>query len=66
MEQELVAIEKGLWTNDAPLDRDSLIRDALLVFPETGVITRDRPSGDPQENERGADGPKSGLTMSVA
>ena len=54
MEQELVAIEKGLWTNDAPLYRDSLIRDALLVFPETGVITRDAAvEAIREENDKG-------------
>jgi hypothetical protein len=37
----LLNIERGLWTNDAVFYRDHLTEDCLLVFPETGVITRD-------------------------
>lgn len=38
---ELLAVERGLWTNDPDLYRDSLVPEAMLVFPETGVISRD-------------------------
>jgi hypothetical protein len=36
----LLEIEKQLWKNDAELYEHHLIEEALLVFPETGVITR--------------------------
>jgi hypothetical protein len=39
--QELIAIERKLWTNDAGYYRAALAEDALLVFPETGVIDRE-------------------------
>ena len=35
----LLDIERKLWTNDAPLYRDTLLHDAILIFPETDVIT---------------------------
>ena len=38
---DLYKIERSLWTNDPNIYRDSLRHDALLAFPETGVITRD-------------------------
>jgi hypothetical protein len=41
LQEELVRIERELWTNNAVLYRDMLVPEALLVFPETGVITRD-------------------------
>jgi hypothetical protein len=41
LEQQLVAIERKLWKNDAVLYEENLIPEALLVFAETGVITRD-------------------------
>jgi len=41
LENELIGIERKLWTNDADFYRNSLIEEALLIFPETGVITRD-------------------------
>jgi hypothetical protein len=41
LEQQLVAIERKLWKNDAVLYEQNLIPEALLVFAETGVITRD-------------------------
>jgi hypothetical protein len=34
-------IERSLWTNDPKIYQDSLRHDALLLFQETGVITRD-------------------------
>lgn len=41
LDKQLIDIEQKLWTNDAILYQNSLIEEALLVFPETGVITRD-------------------------
>ena len=41
LEQQLVAIERELWKNDAVLYEANLMPEALLVFAETGVITRD-------------------------
>ena len=41
LEKQLLDVEKRLWRNDAELYHDSLIDAALLVFPETGVITRE-------------------------
>lgn len=38
---QLLDIERRLWTNDPVFYREHLWQDALLVFPETGVITRD-------------------------
>lgn len=37
----LLDIERKLWTNDAPVYRDTLLHDAILIFPETDVITTD-------------------------
>ncbi len=37
---ELLAVERQLWKNDAELYGHHLIDEALLVFPETGVIGR--------------------------
>jgi hypothetical protein len=41
LEKQLTDIERKLWTNDVVFYKNSLIEEALLVFPETGVITRD-------------------------
>jgi hypothetical protein len=41
LEKQLLDVEKRLWRNDAELYHDNLIDTALLVFPETGVITRE-------------------------
>jgi hypothetical protein len=41
LETKLLEVERLLWRNDAELYRDNLTDEALLVFPETGVITRD-------------------------
>src|SRR5262245_34690464 len=38
---ELFEVERSLWTNDPKVNHDSLRDDALLLFQETGVITRD-------------------------
>jgi hypothetical protein len=40
LEQQLLDIERKLWTNDAVFYKHNLIEESLLVFPETGVITR--------------------------
>lgn len=39
--RQLMEIEKKLWTNDTVYYKYALTEDALLVFPETGLITRD-------------------------
>ena len=39
---ELLDIERRLWTNDPGFYRTTLLPDAVLAFAETGVITRDR------------------------
>lgn len=39
--RHLIDIERKLWTNDAAFYKDNLAEDCLLVFPETGVISRD-------------------------
>jgi hypothetical protein len=41
LQEQLLAIERKLWTNDAVFYKEHFLEDALLVFPETGVITRD-------------------------
>jgi hypothetical protein len=41
IEEQLTAIERRLWTNDAAFYRTHFVEEALLVFPETGAITRD-------------------------
>jgi hypothetical protein len=41
LEKQLLDVEKRLWRNDAELYHDHLTDEALLVFPETGVMTRD-------------------------
>ena len=38
---DLYEIERSLWTNDPSIYSHSLRDDALLAFPETGVITPD-------------------------
>jgi hypothetical protein len=40
LERQLLDIERRLWTNDAAFYHENLVEDALLVFPETGIITR--------------------------
>jgi hypothetical protein len=50
----LLTIEKRLWTNDAVFYKKNLTDDCLLVFPETGVITRDAAvDAIRKENEEG-------------
>jgi hypothetical protein len=41
LDKQLIDIERKLWSNDAIFYKDNLIAESLLVFPETGVITRD-------------------------
>jgi ribosomal protein L4 len=41
LKNELVVIERSLWTNDAEVDAANLTKEAVLVFAETGVIRRD-------------------------
>jgi hypothetical protein len=41
LEKELTDIERKLWTNNAAFYKNSLVEDALLIFPETGPISRD-------------------------
>jgi hypothetical protein len=41
LQDQLLAIERRLWTNDAPFYEANLLDEAVLVFAETGVITRD-------------------------
>jgi hypothetical protein len=38
---QLLAIERRLWTNDAAFYEGALLPEASLVFAETGVIGRD-------------------------
>ena len=40
-QNHLIDIERKLWANDARFYRDNLTEDCVLVFPETGVISRD-------------------------
>jgi hypothetical protein len=40
-ETGLYEIERSLWTNDPKVYHASLRHDALLLFQETGVITRE-------------------------
>jgi len=41
LQEQLIAIERKLWSNDAAFYEAALVDDALLVFAETGAITRD-------------------------
>jgi hypothetical protein len=38
---ELVAIERELWSNDADVYRDTYASGAVLIFPDVGRIDRD-------------------------
>jgi hypothetical protein len=40
LEKQLLDVEERLWRNDAELYQHNLTDESLLVFPETGVITR--------------------------
>jgi hypothetical protein len=37
-EEELMRIERSLWTNDAAIYEATYSRDAILMFPEVGRI----------------------------
>jgi hypothetical protein len=51
---QLLDIERQLWRNDAALYQFHLIEEALLVFPETAVITRsDAVEAIKRENSEG-------------
>ncbi len=41
LEAELSGLERRLWTNDPEIYRDTLAEEALLSFPETGIIGRE-------------------------
>lgn len=41
VQDQLLTIERQLWTNNATLYHDHLVPEALLAFAETGLITRD-------------------------
>src|SRR5215216_610533 len=41
VESHLTGIERKLWTNDPEFYTAALVEEALLVFPETGAMTRD-------------------------
>lgn len=41
LESELLKMERELWRTDPVLYREHLHEDAVLVFAETGVISRD-------------------------
>lgn len=54
LQDQLLVIERRLWTNDAAFYEANLAEEALLVFPETGVITRDTAVAEiRKENARG-------------
>jgi hypothetical protein len=40
LEKRLIDVEKQLWKNDSGSYQHHLTDEALLVFPETGVITK--------------------------
>ena len=41
LQQHLTEIERKLWTNDPVFYENALLEEAVLVFAETGPITRD-------------------------
>jgi hypothetical protein len=54
LQDELVTIERTLWTNDRQIYDERLEDDAVLVFPETGVMHRTAAlKGIEQENRTG-------------
>ena len=54
LQDELVAIERSLWTNDRQIYDARLGDDAVLVFPETGVMHKAAAlDGIEQENRDG-------------
>jgi hypothetical protein len=61
LETQLLEGEKRIRRNDAELCRDNLTDEALLVFPETGVITRDVAVEAILGTQRAADGEGRGV-----
>jgi hypothetical protein len=49
---DLYEVERSLWTNDPTVYHNSLRHDALLLFQETGVITRDTAVAAVREENR--------------
>jgi hypothetical protein len=49
---DLYQIERSLWTNDPKVYHDTLHYDALLLFQETGLITRDNAVAAIREENR--------------
>jgi hypothetical protein len=55
----LLDIERKLWTNEAVFCTKTLIAESLLVFPETGVMTKSvAVEAMAAENAQGQDGLK--------
>jgi hypothetical protein len=53
-QEQLLAIERRLWANDAAFYEANLAKEALLVFAETGLIIRDVAIGEiRRENAEG-------------
>src|SRR5262245_29609397 len=65
--EELFELERKLWTNDPTVYHDILRDDALLLFQETGLITRDTPVAaiceENRENRHWAEVSFSGQTV---
>jgi hypothetical protein len=40
-QEQLLSFERGLWRNDPAIYHATLVPEAILVFAETGVISRD-------------------------
>ncbi len=40
--EQLLSLEKRLWTNDPAIYESTLVPEAALVFAETGLISRER------------------------
>jgi hypothetical protein len=54
LQEELVAVERSLWTNNRDIYAERLEDEAVLVFPETGVMRKTAAlAGIEQENLAG-------------
>jgi hypothetical protein len=52
--EQVVSLEKALWTNDPGIYKATLLPDAAVVFAETGLISRDQAvEAIEQENAEG-------------
>jgi hypothetical protein len=52
--EQVVSLERALWTNDPVIYRATLIPEATLVFAETGLMSRDQAvEAIEQENAEG-------------